>query len=143
MVDPNKISYQGKNAEHIPLQVYNTEQIPPQISPPNLSFRCIMRNTSPLKYIMRNISPPNIPPNVNIADQIPLQFKIGNTVSVGSRGKISTPGFFGFLQINIRTPLRSDLLEKFPRKSFFSVFFKLILDIRVSLRSDLLRKFQR
>ena len=29
-VDLNKISYQGKNTEHIPLQVYNTEQIPPK-----------------------------------------------------------------------------------------------------------------
>ena len=47
------------------------------------TIRKKIRNTSPLKYIMRNISPPPPkyppPPNVNIADQIPLQVKIRNT----------------------------------------------------------------
>ena len=78
-----------------------------------------MRNTSPFKYLMQNISPSNIPPpNVNVADQIPLQIKIRNT------------------------RLRSDLLEKFQRKSFFSGFLQ--INIRnTRLRSDLLGKFQR
>ena len=62
----NKFSYHEKNTEHVPLQVYNTEQIPPQIFPPNLSFRCIMRNTPPQIY-----NAEHIPPNVNVADQIP------------------------------------------------------------------------
>ena len=47
---PTKFKFSVYNAEHIPAQIYNAEHIPPQISPPN----------------------------VNIADQIPLQVKIRN-----------------------------------------------------------------
>ena len=51
---PTKFKFSVYNAEHIPPQIYNAEHIPP---PPT----------------------PNIPPNVNIADQISLQVKIRNT----------------------------------------------------------------
>ena len=50
---PTKFKFSVYNAEHIPPQIYNAEHIPPNIPPP--------------------------PPNVNIADQIPLQVKIINT----------------------------------------------------------------
>ena len=64
---------------------------------------------------MRNISPPNIPPNVNVADQItppPPPFK---------------------LKLEIRVSVRISW-ENFNANRFFSVFFKSILDIQVSVR---------
>ena len=49
---PTKFKFSVYKAEHIPPQIYNAEHIPPKYPPP---------------------------PNVNIADQIPLQVKIRNT----------------------------------------------------------------
>ena len=70
--------------------MYNVEHPPP--------------TPHPSIYIMRNISPSNIPPptNVNVADQIRVSVRIS--------------------------------WVKFERQSCFSVFFKLILEIRVSVR---------
>ena len=104
----------------------------PQLSPPNLSFRCIMRNTSPLKYILRNISPPN----VNIADQIPLQVKIRNTRFRSDLvGNFNANRVFSvFFKLILERLSGRISWNIFLRKSVFSVFFKLILDIRVSVR---------
>ena len=87
---------------------------PPSLPPPkyHTTYKFSVYNAEhiPLKYTMQNISPPQIsPPNVNIADQIPLQVKIRNT------------------------RFRSDLVGKFSTQIvFFSVFFKLTLDIHES-----------
>ena len=81
-----------------------------------------MRNTSPLKYIMRNIPPPpppKYPPKRKCCGPDPpfkLKLEIRVSVRISWENFNANRFFFGFLQINIRyTSLRSDLLRKLQR----------------------------